>query len=149
MAFALTSFFADGVRFSGPGPYRAKQLYCFNITAAITDVDLDIGDITGTFWTAAQANATYGTMATQVLADITRLYAQYAAISDIFTAAVFDRIQVASSPTGTQYSVDIDATYLLPNYTFAASGGETTYTVLVEYLLDANTLPTNLSYNIG
>lgn len=149
MTFALTSFFADGVRFSGPGPIRATQQYTFGITAAVSDVDLDLGDVTGTFWTAAQANATYGEMALQVLTQIERLYAQYSSVRDIFTPDLYNRIQVPSSPTGTQYSAEIDATYLLPNYTFATTGGSTAYTVHVEYMLDPNILPTNLSYNIG
>ncbi len=76
MAFALTSFFADGVRFMGPGPYRATEQYVFSVTAAATDVDFDMGDATGTFWTAAQANATYGAMATQVLSEVQRLAPQ-------------------------------------------------------------------------
>lgn len=150
MAFALTSFFADGVRYSGPGPYRATQQYRFTVTAAASDVDLDLGDVTGTFWTAAQANSTYGTMATQVLAQITRLYSQYVSVENIFVPELFGRVQVASSPTGTgQYAATLDSTYLLPNYEFGTTGGSTAYTVFVDYLLDPNILPTNLSYNNG
>ncbi len=149
MAFALTSFFADGVRFSGPGPYRAVQHYAFTITGAATDVDLDLGDATGTFWTDAQANATYGAMATLVLEQVERLYPQYSSVKDIFVPALYDRIQVESGPTGTQYAASIDSTTLLPIYEFAASGGETAYVVHVEYLPDPNILPVNLSYNLG
>lgn len=149
MSFALTSFFADGVRFSGPGLIRATQQYQFNITAAATDVDLDIGDVTGTFWTAAIANTTYGEMATQVLAQVNRLYSQFSSVKQVFVPQLFDRIQVASSPTGVQFTQELDSTTLLPNYGFGASQGETAYTVFVEYMLDPNILPTNLNYNLG
>lgn len=149
MAFALTSFFADGVRFMGPGPVRATQKYTFGITAAASDVTLDIGDVTGTFWTAAEADSTYGEMATQVLAQVERLYSQYQAVSDLFTPELASFTQVLSlSATGT-YTLAIDSTYKLPNYTFHTSGGATAYTVFVEYLMEPNMLPVNLSYNVG
>lgn len=148
MAFALTSFFADGTRFAGPGPYRATQTYVFTITGLTTDVDLDIGDASGTFWTAAIANTTYGEMATQVLAQIVRLEAQISAVKGIYTPQLAARIQAAAA-SGTAYTLSINTSLTLPDYTFAASNGETAYTVFVEFLLIPNALPTNLSYNIG
>lgn len=149
MTFALTSFFADGVRYSGPGPIRAVQKYAFTVTAAATDVDLDLGDATGTFWTAAKANGTYGTMATQVLTQIQRLDAQYTAVSNLFTPEIASFTKVSSlSATGT-YTLDISASPKLPDYTFYTGGGTTAYTVFVDYLMEPNMLPTNLSYNIG
>jgi hypothetical protein len=149
MAFALTSFLADGVRFMGPGPLAATQTYRFTITGAATDVDLDVGDTTGTFWTDAQADTTYGAMAALVLAQVDRLVDQYSSVKSVYMPQLIDRIQVASSPTGTQYSADgIDTATLLPSYTFAASGGETSYTLAVEYFLDPTILPANLSYNV-
>lgn len=149
MTFALTSFFADGVRFTGPGLVRASQKYSFTITAAATDVDLDLGDVTGTFWTAAQADSTYGTMAAQVLTAVTGLEAHYTAVQNLFTPEIAGYALVRSlSATGT-YTLDIDATTKLPNYTFHTAGGTTAYTVNVDYLMEPNLLPTNLSYNIG
>lgn len=151
MAFALTSFVADGIRFSGPGPYRATEQYILTITGAVTDVALDLGNATGTFWTAATGNATYGEMAVQVLAQIDSWVDNYQAVKDIFIPELYDRIQVASSPTGTQYTASIGSDLLLPtiNFESAASGGETAYTVAVEYLLDSNRLPTVASYNVA
>ncbi len=148
MAFALTSFVADGVRYMGPSPYRAKQTYFLTLTGAATDVALDLGNATGTFWTAATGDASYGTMATQVLAQITSWVDNYQAVDHLFVPEVYDRIQVASSPTGTQYAASIGA-LLLPSIEFAASGGETTYTVSVTYQLDSNRLPNNASYNVA
>lgn len=149
MTFALTSFFADGVRFTGPGLVRASQKYSFTITAAATDVDLDIGDVTGTFWTAAQADATYGTMATQVLTAVTGFEANCTALESLFTPEIAGYALVRSlSATGT-YTLDIDATTKLPNYTFHTAGGVTAYNVFVEYQLEPNILPKNFSFNIG
>jgi hypothetical protein len=149
MAFALTSFFSDGVRFMGPGPLAAFECYKFTITAAATDVDLDIGDATGTFWTAAQADTTYGAMATQVLEQVQREASQFSAVKSLFMPELYDRVQVETGPTGTQYVVDgIDTSTLLPSYTFATSGGDTSYSLSVEYWLKPTLLPANVNYNV-
>lgn len=150
MTFALTSFFADGVRYMGPGLVRATQSYAFTITGAVTDVDLDLGDATGTFWTAATANGTYGTMATQVLSRVEALTAQYDYVKTVFVPELFGRVQVEASPTGTtEYTQVLDSGLLLPDYGFGTSGGVTSCTVVVDYQLEPNMLPTNLSYNLG
>ncbi len=150
MTFALTSFFADGVRYMGPGPVRATQTYGFTITGAASDVDLDLGDATGTFWTAATGDATYGTMAVQVLDRVSALKAQYSAVKDVFCQELFGRVVVATGPTGTtQMTQAIDADLLLPDYGFGTTGALTAYTVFVEYQMEPNMLPSNLFYNIG
>lgn len=151
MTFALTSFLADGVQFNGPGTYRGIQTYMFTVTASATDVDFDLGDTTGTFWTAAVADGTYGTMASQVLTAVTGFEGNIEAIKSIYTpqidAGAF--IKVASlSATGT-YTLDYNTTTFLPDYTFYTSGGTTAYTVFVDYLLQPNIQPKNLSYNLG
>lgn len=55
MAFALTRFEAYGVEIDEPLVKRFIQRAEMRITGANTDVDLDIGDNTGTFWTAVGA----------------------------------------------------------------------------------------------
>lgn len=149
MSFALTSFFADGVRFSGPGPIRATQKYAFTVTAAASDVDLDLGDATGSFWSAATANSTYGEMATQVLAQVERLLAQNETVTNVFVPELYGRALVPSAPTGTQYTATINADLRLPDFSFEAGSGLTACTVVVDYLMLPNMLPSNLSYNIG
>lgn len=147
MAFALTSFFADGTRFTGPGPYRAYESVVFTITGLTTDVALDIGTYSGTFWTAALADADYGDVASTALAFLRKLDDQTQAVCRIYTPELADRIQAAAT-SGTAYTLSIDATSKLPIYTFAASNGELTYTVFVEFLLNKNILPLNLASNI-
>lgn len=148
MAFALTSFFADGQRYSGPGPVRATETYVLTITGLTTDVALDLGDSDGTFWTAALANPTYGEMATQVLAFIQSQVANYSAVKGIYTPELVARIQAAAA-SGAAYTLSIDTELQLPIYTFASSNGATAYTVFVEYQLKPNFLPINKTYNVS
>lgn len=69
MAFALTAFVADGQEMDEAVTRRFRQRAVFTITAANTDVDLDIGDYTGTFWTAVGGTAP-GTGALKAIKDI-------------------------------------------------------------------------------
>lgn len=147
MAFALTSFFADGVKYQGPGPYRALQSYVFTCTGTTADVDFDLGDYSGTFWTDAAADATYGTLATQVLTELQRLDGNYNVTARIYVPQLQARVQAAAA-SGTAYALDINSTSLLPEYTFDAANGETAYTVFVDLQLKPNYLPTNISYNV-
>lgn len=52
MTFALTKIRAYGIEAEEAVSKRYKQTLILNITGANTDVDLDIGDYSGTFWTA-------------------------------------------------------------------------------------------------
>lgn len=153
MSFALTSFVADGIRAMGPGPVQAYQRYIFTITGLTTDVELDIGDFTGTFWTAAQADTTLvnttttlGQMAASVLSFLTQNYPNYSAVANIFVPEIWGRV-VAAAASGSAYVRTIDIT-LLPNFTFAASNGETAYTVIVDYILNPGEKPQVFSSNI-
>lgn len=148
MAFALTSFFADGQEFNGPGLYRGIQTYCFNITGTTADVALDIGTYAGTFWTAALADATYGSVASTVLTQIKLLNGQIRATSRVYTPELQSRIQAAAT-SGSAYTLSIDSTTFLPIYTFAASNGATAYTVFVQFLLLPNIQPSTFYANIG
>lgn len=69
MAFTLTSFEAYGVYRDEPLTFLAHQYARFSITAANTDVDLDIGDYSGTFWTAVGSTVP-GLTALKVIKDI-------------------------------------------------------------------------------
>ncbi len=149
MTFALTSFCADGVQFNGPGQYRGIQTYIFTATAAATDVDFDLGDPTGTFWTAAVADSTYGTMATQVLQAVTGFEGNIQAVKSVFTPEIAGFTQVLSLAATDTYTLSIDTTTFLPYYTFYTAGGTTAYTVFVDSLMQPNIQPQKLEYNIG
>jgi hypothetical protein len=147
MAFALTSFYADGVRFMGPGPYAATQHVVMTITGLTTDVDLDIGDLDGTFWTDAIADATYGEMATQALATVGRIVGQAQITARVYVPQLQARLQAAAA-SGTDYTLSLDSDTGFPLYTFAASNGELAYTVFVDILLNPTVLPYNIAYNV-
>lgn len=80
MTFALTKFEAWGVEIDEPVTKKFMQYARLVITAAATDVALDIGTDAGTFWTAALANGTYGTsVATPALAALQNIVAKSSA----------------------------------------------------------------------
>lgn len=53
MAFALSAFEAIPMLLNGAQPRRAIQRVILHVTGTAADVDLDIGDDSGTFWSAA------------------------------------------------------------------------------------------------
>lgn len=69
MAFALTKFEAMGVEIDEVVTKRFLQRSVMYITGLATDVDLDIGDYSGTFWTAVGATEP-GETALAALKDI-------------------------------------------------------------------------------
>ncbi len=69
MTFALTSFAAYGVERDEGLTNLFHQYARFTITAANTDVDLDLGDYSGTFWTAVGGTAP-GITALQAMKNI-------------------------------------------------------------------------------
>lgn len=58
MAFLLTKVQAYGIEAEEAVNKRYTQRMILTITAANSDVDLDLGDYTGTFWNAVDATAT-------------------------------------------------------------------------------------------
>lgn len=69
MTFALASFVANGQEVDEAVTKRFRQTALFTITAANTDVALDFGNYTGTFWTAVGATEP-GTTALKAIKDI-------------------------------------------------------------------------------
>lgn len=151
MAFALTSCFLDGTKFQGPGLHRAIQNCVLTITGTAADVALDIGDYSGTFWTAALADATYGTMALQVKTALQAVTAQCTCVSALpYIPEINQAVgsYQGGSPSTDVYTLAVSATTLLPSYTFTAARGYLAYTVFVNWYLAKNILPTNSSYNL-
>lgn len=132
MAFALTKYQAWPELLSTPIWKRARQFVELKITATVNDVALDIGTDAGTFWTAAQANATYGTLATSALAAIKQITGACDSLVRVGSEQLLDRLQAAAA-AGTSYTLAI-ADHR-PNITFAAGQGETAFTILLEWSL--------------
>ncbi len=72
MAFALTGFEAFPIVVQGAQPRRAIQRVVLHATGTTSDVDLDIGDNTGTFWGAADSTD----LGAAALADLQAIVAQ-------------------------------------------------------------------------
>lgn len=144
MAFALTGYFARSVEISSSSYKRGIQQVVLNITGAATDVDLDIGDAAGTFWTAAVADGTYGTLASNALTSLTAIAGQSAALVAVESEQLIDRVQVASLTTTGQYSLAIDA--IGPNIAFNAADGELAYKIILVWELNDYIMPVTASY---
>jgi len=142
MTFALTHYRSYGLDVQGAVRRRAVQRAVFDITAATSDVDLDLGSDAGTFWTAALADSTYGDLATEALAAIQDIVENGTLVGYTFDS-LFDRVQAAAA-SGSAYAVAIENSRI--NITMAASNGETTYRVTFDYELDNDQLPVAAEY---
>lgn len=69
MALVVTKFTAYGIEAEEPLQKRFQQHVLLEYTAAATDATIDIGNYTGTFWTAAGGTTT-GAIALKALKDI-------------------------------------------------------------------------------
>lgn len=96
MAFALTGYEALPVQTGGAQPRRAFQQVILHATGTTADVDLDIGADAGTFWTAAIANTTYGTMASNALISLQNVIAQAGGLRSVYCP----QIDAAGERTG-------------------------------------------------
>lgn len=128
MAFALSAAFAYPQLISVPtGPLRGLQVIELRITATAADVDLDIGDLAGTFWTEAGASA----MGAAVLEKITSLYPRFSTVGtvEIQSPQLLDRIQIGTVAGAGEYSVAINSTTLLPEIAVNAADGELVWVI--------------------
>lgn len=132
MAFALTQFVSYGTDIVGPSRKRGIQGATLTITSLVTDVDLDISDAGGTFWTEAQANATFGQLATKALDVLQKIAANAQAIlPPVRSPQLMDRLQ-AAAPSGTSYTLTLSNS--LPDLTFDAGNGETSWLIDLQWL---------------
>lgn len=147
MSFALTKFEARGVEIKTPSKKRGKQELVFTITGTTADVDLDLGDEDGTFWTDALADATYGTRATSVFAFLFTAPAivdQVAGLMAVESEQLIDRIQKAAVSTAGEYSLAVENH--LPNIAVNAADGETTWVIRVHLELNDSIYPVSASF---
>lgn len=144
MAFALTSFQARSLDIQSTSKKRGVQQIVMGITGTTADVALDISNSAGTFWTAAQANATFGTLATKALAILVALQSQVTALKDIKSEKLIARVRVATLSAAGQYTVTI--TSHLPSIAFNAADGETAISLLLEFEMVDGQFPVIASY---
>jgi hypothetical protein len=146
MSFALTYFEAEHVKLAGPGPRWGIQAVQMTVTGLAADVDLDIGDDAGTFWTAAIADATYGDLATSALASLKKILAQ-GTVSKVYSPEIDSGFRRAAAAGAGVYAFALQDKR--PNWTFNAAEGLTSYTIFIEYYLNQNILPVAESYGTG
>ena len=144
MAFALTKFESYGIDMAGPSKKRGKQEAKLTITALAADVDLDIGDDAGTFWTAAQADAVYGALATKVLEILNKIADNAEALLDVKSPQLLDRVQVAALSGAGQYTLAIQDAR--PNVAVNAADGELAWIIVLEWSLNDGIFPIISSY---
>lgn len=145
MAFALTGAMARGIDIAGPSQKRGIQQIVLRITGTTADVALDIGTAAGTFWTAAIANTTYGTLASNFLNNVmVPLSSQSTSLVAVKSAQLLDRVQIATPNGAGQYALAVGV--LGPNLSFNAADGETAYYIVLEYELNDLIPPIVASY---
>lgn len=125
--FALTKFKAYGVQTEGSTRRHAAQVVEMVITGTTADVALDFDNASGTFWTAALADATYGTLATQALADITAISSRVSAVLTVSAQNLLGRVQVATLSAAGQYTIVPNATTFVPAIALNATDGDLLY----------------------
>jgi hypothetical protein len=143
MAFALTGFVSYGINIVGPSQKRGIQRATLTITALATDVDLDLGDDSGTFWTEAQANSTYGQLATKALDVLGKIEDQAASLISVRSEQLLDRIQAAAA-AGTAYVLTVQNKR--PNLLFDAANGETSWSIDLEWIMQNFQFPVVSSF---
>lgn len=137
MAFGLTKFVAHGTEVEECVNKRYVQRVVLQITSTTSDVDLDVGDAAGTFWTAV--GTTHAGL--KALKDITTK-----AVGGQCIRADIDKLLArvkAAATSGAAYTIAQD-TYG-PTWAFAASNGlDTSAVILIEWILKDGEEPVSL-----
>ncbi len=137
MAFAITKVQAYGIEAEEPLNKRYRQHMYLTLTAANTDVDLDIGDnqtgSLGTFWTAASGTAT-GAGALQAIQDIVTR-AEFGESPSLSPLSFFQ----AAAASGAAYTVVISNKS--PNILFNSGTAPTSYVVSLKWVLQPQAEP--------
>lgn len=132
MAFALTSVKAYGIEAEEAVNKRYKQMVILGITGTSADVALDIGNFSGTFWTAVGTTVDPAKSAALALKAI-----QIKALSfeKIGGTAIAGKAQAAADAAGV-YVLAMDGTNTqLPSITLHAGEGATSYQLILEWVL--------------
>ena len=112
------------------------------ISGSDSDVTLDLDNFSGTFWTAALADATYGTTAASVKSLLNSLTGSIAALVRVggnFTL-YRPRVMAGSEVTGT-YSQNYNDTAKLPNFAFKDGNGCGGTNIILDYEMNPGFLP--------
>lgn len=128
MAFALTKFEAYGKEIDEAITKRFKQYAVMDITGLAADVDLDIGDNAGTFWTAVGATEP-GTTALKALKDI---QTKAKAFLSVVGTGVNEKVRGTATAAGV-YTLAVQN--LRPNIAYDAADAPTAYSLVLAWEL--------------
>lgn len=144
MTFAITKVDAYGFEIEEPVNKRYHQYMFLTLTAAATDVDLDLGDYVagslGTFWAAVDGDGAIGDNSLATIRDIGSK-AEFALEPQLLQGgAVYAKGAAAAAGV---YEVAI--ANVTPNITFDTADAPTAYTVCLSWKLKPGTYPTTYS----
>lgn len=132
MAFALTKAVGYGVEAEEAVNKRYKQVLLLTITAANTDVDLDLGDYAGTFWDAVDGT----TVGATALAAIKQINVKALTLLSIGGDAILNKLRVATATNAGEWSAAMNSTNThLPDIAFDSGDAPTSYVVALEWAL--------------
>jgi hypothetical protein len=142
MAFALTAWKGYPRPIDQGTIKRWEHVVEFKITGLVGDVDLDIGDLAGNFWTAAIADATYGDYATAAVAYLGSLYPKLSSVTYASPELGGAYVKVLAGPAlPGEYAVILNATTGMPEIAFTAGAAPTALTLRFECALKTSEWP--------
>lgn len=146
MAFAVTSFRAYGIDKFEALTNQFKQTVVIKGTALAADVALDLGNASGTFWSAADDTPT-GLAASKAFAEI---LAKADVLISLNSPEIEDtKARIASGGTlaAGQFK-KVTAKGATLGYTLFTAEGVTTFTIVAELSLLPGVLPTAAVYSV-
>ena len=147
MAFQMlrAHFYAsEGSKAVSPGTLQTCEMV---ITGAAGDVDLDLDDFSGTFWTAALADATYGAVALLIKKALQNVAKSVASTHHVGGNFILYRPRVpagAEAAATGAYSANYNNTTKLPNFTFDTANGPQGTNIIVTWDMTPGTQPMTL-----
>ena len=149
MAWQCISAHANAVESQkAVSPYYQQTLEIV-INGANSDVTLDLNNASGTFWTAALADGTYGAVAAQILALLQQI--EMGAAAYLRTEGNFTlyrpRVLTGSEASGT-FSGNYDDTHKCPYFAFLAGNGPGGTNVIMTWEMKPGWLPIQIDLPI-
>ena len=142
MAFQLTGYRTYTIQPGSATKKRAIQYVEMRINRlASTDTLMDLDAATGTFWTAVQADATYGAYATKAFANYQSLLPKIDMSVGISALGNNDiLVQTKTASTATDFQVNNQATYpaFSPRITFGSNANPANVAITLKVSLLPN-----------
>ena len=135
MAIAVTKFTAYALEIPDAVRTRHVQRAAITFTAANTDATWDLGTTSGTFWTSAEAHATYGAIATEAK-RVLLLAGANAKVLDRIGGTIRNNYIQAAALGGVVTNFTLTATNGCPDMTFVSGSAPTAGVLVIEWCLN-------------